>query len=80
MRIKKNLENFLQDQEYYIDLFGSCLHVYYYLELIRLSDALIELKLKEFHLIIEGKNLTISAMDKHEILIKGEINKMEFVR
>lgn len=80
MRIKKNIENFLYDQDYFIDLFQNCLHIYYYEELVSLSDTKIELKLKEFNLIIEGENLTISNMDKHELLIKGKINEMRFKR
>ena len=80
MRIMKNLQNFLYDQDYFIDLFQNCLHVYYYEELLSLSDALIELKLKEFILIIEGEELSISSMDKHEMLIKGKINMMRFKR
>lgn len=80
MRIMKNLQNFLYDQEYFIDLFKSCLHVYYYEELLSLSDTLIELKLKEFILVIEGDDLSISSMDKHEMLIKGKINTMRFKR
>lgn len=80
MRIMKNLQNFLYDQEYFIDIFKNCLHVYYYEELLSLSDTLIELKLKEFILVIEGENLSISSMDKHEMLMKGKINSMRFKR
>ena len=80
MRIVKNLQNFLMDQDYYIDIFNNCLHVYYYMELITLTDNLIELKLKEFNLVIEGENLTISNMDNHEILIKGLIDCLRFNR
>lgn len=80
MRIIKNLQNFLYDQDYYIDIFNNCLHVYYYLELIALSDKVIELKLKEFNLIIEGEDLIISAMDNHEILVKGMISSLRFIR
>ncbi len=80
MRIMKNLQSFLYDQEYFIDLFKNCLHVYYYEELLSLSDTLIELKLKEFILVIEGDDLSISSMDKHEMLIKGIINTMRFKR
>ncbi|MCI8671244.1 MAG: hypothetical protein HFI36_04300 [Bacilli bacterium] len=80
MRIMKNLQNFLLDQDYYIDIFNNCLHVYYYESLISLSDKLIELKLKEFTLIIEGNDLIVSAMDNHEILVKGIINNVRFVR
>lgn len=80
MHIVKNLQNFLYDQDYYIDLFKNCLYVYYYEELLSLSEILIELRLKEFILIIEGNNLSISNMDKQEILIKGEIKEMRFQR
>ena len=80
MRIMKNLQNFLYDQEYFIDIFQNCLHVYYYEELLSLSDTLIELKLKEFILVIVGEDLSISSMDKHEMLMKGKINNMRFKR
>lgn len=56
------------------------MHVYYYEELKTLNEKQIELKLKEFVLIIDGDNLIVSAMDNHEILIKGIINSMRFVR
>lgn len=80
MRIIKNIQNFLMDQDYYIDIFNNCLHVYYYETLVVLTDKLIELKLKEFSLVIEGKDLSISAMDNHEILIKGIIEQLRFNR
>ncbi|MCI9281247.1 MAG: hypothetical protein HFI49_03200 [Bacilli bacterium] len=80
MRIVKNIQNFLMDQDYYIDIFNNCLHVYYYEELITLTDTLIELKLKEFNLIAEGESLIVSGMDNREILIKGKINLLRFNR
>lgn len=80
MRIMKNLQNFLLDQDYYIDIFNNCLHVYYYMEMLSLSDKQIELKLKEFTLVIEGENLIVSAMDNHEILVKGIVNNVRFIR
>ena len=80
MHILKNLENFLYDQDYFIDLFNHTLHVYYYTELITLTDTLIELKLKEFILIVEGKDFVVNRLDKHEILIKGIIHNVRFIR
>lgn len=80
MHIIKNLQNFLLDQDYYIDIFNDCLHVYYYEDLLSLSNKLIELKLKEFILTIEGEDLIVSRMDNHEILIKGLITNMRFKR
>ncbi len=80
MRMIKNLQNFLLDQDYYIDIFNDCLHVYYYLELVSLSDTYVELKLKEFRLVIEGERLVVGAMDNHEIMLKGVINSVRFKR
>lgn len=80
MQIIKNMKNFLMDQDYYIDIFNNCLHVYYYETLIKLSEEEIELQLKEFNLNISGEDLTISAMDNKEILIKGQINSLRFLR
>ena len=80
MRIVKNLSNFLKDQEYYIDIFNNYLHVYSYLDLISLSSKLIELKMPDFNLIIEGENLIITEMDKQELLIKGIITNVGFKR
>lgn len=80
MRIMKNLQNFLLDQDYYIDIFNNCIHVYYYETLITLNTDLIELKLKEFILQVTGTNLIVSAMDNKEILIKGTIDSLRFIR
>ena len=80
MHIIKNLKNFLLDQDYYIDIFNNNLHVYRYKSLEHLSNKLIKLKLKEFSLEVEGIELTIASMDKQEILIKGAINNVRFIR
>ncbi len=80
MRMIKNLQNFLYDQDYFIDIYNNCLHVYYYDDLLNLNSSSIELKLKEFTLKIEGKDLVVREMDKHEILIKGIIENMRFER
>ncbi len=80
MKIINNLQSFLKDQDYYIDIFKDFLHVYDYLNLTTLTSTLIEIKLKEFNLIIEGDNLVIKSMDKKEILLKGLISSVRFVR
>ena len=80
MKIVNNLENFLKDQDYYIDIFKNFFHVYDYLSLNTLTDTLIEIKLKDFNLIIEGSNLVVRSMDKREILISGTINLVRFLR
>ena len=78
MHIFENLENFLRDKDYYIDIFKNTIHVYNYETLKRLTDKEIELELKEFNLIIKGENLVVKEMEKHEILVKGKILEVVF--
>lgn len=80
MHIIKNIQNFLLDQKYYVDIYNDNIHVYQYITLLSLSEKEIKLKLKEFDILIEGENLTILTMDNHEILIKGIINAVRFLR
>ncbi len=74
----KNLENFLKDQDYYIDMYKNTLHVFNYEDLINLTDKEIKLKLKDFTLEIKGENLIVKAMEAREILIKGKIFEVKF--
>ena len=78
MHIFENLENFLRDKDYYIDIFKNTIHVYNYEALKSLTDKEIELELKEFNLIIKGENLVVKEMEKHEILVKGKILEVVF--
>ena len=80
MRIINNLKNFLLDQDYYIDIFNNNFHVYQYVAITHLSSKLIKLKLENFSLEIEGEELSVVSMDKKEILIKGIINNVRFMR
>ncbi len=80
MRIMKNIQNFLLDQDYYIDIFKDCLHVYSYEELLSLSATTITLKLKEFQIDVLGQDLVVISMDKQEILIQGKIEDIKFSR
>ena len=74
----KNLENFLKDQDYYIDIYKNTLHVFNYEELINLTDTNINLKLKDFTLEIKGENLLVKAIEAREILINGKIFEVKF--
>ena len=80
MKIVHNLQNFLKDQDYYLDIFKDFFHVYEYISLITLTSTLIEIELKDFNLVIEGSNLVVKNMDNKEILIKGIINLVRFKR
>ena len=78
MHMKDNLINFLYDKKYFINIYDEYIHLFNYEELVSLSSKKIELKFKEFNLIIEGSDLFINKMFPNEMLIKGIINKVGF--
>ena len=80
INIAHNLQNFLKDQNYYIDIFDNTIHVYNYQDLININDKLVELKIEDFKLNIEGEKLVLLKMDKQEIIFKGIINNLRFLR
>ena len=79
MHIKDTLINFLYDKNYFINIYEEYIHVFNYVELISLSSNKIILKLEKFKLIINGQKLFITKMIPNEILIKGNINSVEFL-
>ena len=78
MHMKDNLINFLYDKKYFINIYDEYIYVFNYEELISLSNKKIELKFKEFNLVVNGSNLFISKMLPNEMLIKGIIDKVGF--
>ncbi len=77
MLIKDNIKNYLYDKNYFITIFDNYIHVYNYLKLNDFRNDYIKLSFHNFILLIEGDHLFITKMLKNELLIKGEITKME---
>ncbi len=78
MHIKENLINFLYDKNYFINIYDEYIHIFNYRELISLSSKKIILKMESFKININGTDLFITKMLPNEILIKGNIVKVEF--
>ena len=78
MHMKDNLINFLYDKNYFINIYDEYIHVFNYQELVSLSTEKIVLKLEEFKLNIMGSELFITKMLPNEVLIKGNVSKVEF--
>lgn len=76
----ENVRNYLYDKEYFIDLFGEGIHVFHYLDLLKLTDTEIDLRMDDFILKIVGENLRVSKMNKEEIYIAGSITSLELER
>ena len=78
MHIKDSLINFLYDKNYFINIYDEYIHIFNYRELISLSSKKIILKMESFKININGTDLFITKMLPNEILIKGNIVKVEF--
>ena len=76
--MKDNLINFLYDKNYFINIYDEYIHIFNYQELISLSSKKIILKMESFKININGTDLFITKMLPNEILIKGNIVKVEF--
>lgn len=72
------MENFLYDLNNFITIYDDTLHVFNFNKLNKLSDTEIILKIGFKLVLIEGENLRVSKMTKQELLINGDIFKVEF--
>ena len=73
MKMIDNIRSFLYDKEYFVSMFDNCIHIFNYIELNNFSDNQISLKMNNFDIFINGKNLTIKNMAPNELLIQGII-------
>lgn len=80
MHILNNLKNYLYDQNYIINIYDNYVYLFNYIELIRLMDTSIKIKFSNFIIDIEGTNFLIYKMTKKEMLIKGEVNNVRFIK
>lgn len=71
-------KNFLFDLEDFITIYENHLHVFNYQKLNKLSENEIILSFIKMKVIISGSNLKIKQMTKQELLINGQISKVEF--
>lgn len=76
LRFKDALSNFLHDKDYYITLFENKIHIFRYNKIVKVATDEMIISVKNFNLIVHGRNLTVSQMDKVEILVTGEINEV----
>ena len=80
MKMINNIRNYLEDKEYYIDVFDNKLHVFNYMKLSRLTNKEIVISFNKFNLYIFGSDIKVEQMNKSEILFKGNFDKLEIKR
>ena len=79
MKFANALSDFLYDKKYFITVFDNNVHVFRYIELLKLSSSEINIRMNDFILSIKGKDLMISQMNNEEMLITGIVIEMEKV-
>lgn len=70
-------KSYLKKEDYYVILYSNYIYIFKYLDIIKFTDKYISLKLNKIILNIYGYDLLITKMEKDELLIKGNVNKVE---
>ncbi|MBQ3021031.1 MAG: YabP/YqfC family sporulation protein [Bacilli bacterium] len=70
-------KSYLKKEDYYIIIYSNYIYIYKYLDILKFSDKLIKLKLPNLIVVISGNDLLITKLQENELLIKGNINKVE---
>ena len=69
--------NYLRNEEYYIIIYSNYIYIYNYDEIYSFNDKYICIKLRNMKINISGSSLLITKLENIELLIKGNINKVE---
>ncbi len=78
LHFREYFENYLYDLQDFISIYEGHLHVFNYQKLIKLSENEIILQMINKEINIKGQYLKIKQMTKQELLIMGNIMKVEF--
>ena len=76
MKFYNALSDFLYDKNYFITLFENKIHVFRYVQLLKLDSEEIVLGMADFKLTVVGSELIISQMNSEEIIIQGNITEI----
>ena len=80
MHILKNIRSYLYDQNYVVNIYDNHIYLFNYIELIKLSDTILKIRFAEFSLEVSGNSFMIYKMTNKEMLIKGSIDNVRFIR
>lgn len=80
MHLYKTMQNFLMDFDYYIDIYENKIHVFNYIDILKLTDEEIILSMPLFTLTLKGTSFVVKKLEKREILIEGILMDMGFLR
>ena len=81
MSLVRNVTNFLCDEHNLINVYFNNIHISQILKLKSLSDTEASVLLLDKSLLkIKGSNFKVIKMDKSELLIGGQLEKLEIIR
>ncbi len=80
MHLYKTMKNFLMDYDYYIDIYDNKIHVFNYIDILKLNDEEIILVMATFTLTLKGNSFAVKRLEKREILIEGVLEDVRFTR
>ena len=70
-------KNYLRGEEYYLIIYSNYIYIFNYEEIVKFTDKFISLKLKNLKVNIYGNDLLITKLETRELLVKGNILKVE---
>ena len=79
MHFKYNIKNYLYDLDDFITIYDGHLHAFNYNKLVKLSEKEIIIIFSKYRINIIGNDLKVKIMTKDEMLINGNILKVEFL-
>lgn len=80
MHLYKTMRNFLLDFDYCIDIYEKMVHVFNYIDILKLNDHEIKLAMPSFVLEITGHDFSVKRLEKREILLEGSLENVRFIR
>ena len=76
MKLFNNIRNFINENEFKIIIDNNYIDIINFSKIINITDSLVKIKQNK-NINIYGKNLKVSKMLDDELLIMGNINKIE---
>ena len=77
MYLTNRVRDFLIEQNYYIDLYENHIHVFQYVDVIKLQTEEVILQMDGFQLKLLGSDFRVKKLESHEILICGNLERLE---
>lgn len=75
----KKLKNFIEDSDFSISIYKNKINIINYKKIVSLSSNDVSVILDDSKIKITGKNLSLMKLLDQEILILGNINKIEVI-